>query len=212
MGLTVSDNGASTFKPIPQGAHLGRCYRVIDLGTHDREYQGQPKPPVRQVMLFLEMFGEDETGAPLITPEGSPLVIAKRYTLSLADKANLRADLQAWRGRAFTAEEAKGFELTTLLGVPVLINVTHTFKEDKTYSNVAGLSPLPKAMRAVLPDPVNKPQFFNVNEPDQAVFETFSEKLQNRIKECHEWRKEHPNATAQASVHSSEDPDSDIPF
>ena len=36
---------------------------------------------------------------------GEPFLVWKRYTLSLGDKATLRAHLEAWRGRKFTADE-----------------------------------------------------------------------------------------------------------
>lgn len=190
MGLMAKASGdQKEFKVVPQGVHLGRAYRVIDLGTQETEFQGKVRHS-RKVLISWELFGEDEAGAPLEMDDGRPLSISKRYTLSLSEKSSLRADLEAWRGRAFTEDELAGFDLQNLLGVYALINVTHSTKGDKTYSNVAGLSPLPKQMRDHRPAPINENQFFNVEEPDMALFETFSDSLKNTISSCEEWNKE----------------------
>lgn len=212
MALIAADNGSADFKPVPQGAHMGRCHRVIDLGTQDRVWQGQPKGAVRKVMIAWELFGEEEDGTPLKDEIGKPLVIAKRYTLSLAEKATLRADLQAWRGRAFTEDELAGFDLQKLVGATAMINVTHTAKEGKTYSNVASISPLPKAMRDAMPAAINKPQYFEVTDPDMELFETFGEKMKELIRGCHEWKKPNAAAKASAAPGAVADIDDDIPW
>jgi hypothetical protein len=114
---------------------------------------------------------------------------------------------EAWRGRAFTEDELAGFDLKHLLGVYALINVTHSSKGDKTYSNVAGLSPLPKQMREHRPPPVNENQFFDVTEPDMALFETFSDSLKGTINSCEEWTK-----ASESARKSIADMESDTPF
>jgi hypothetical protein len=212
MAVIAANNGGD-FKPTPQGNHIGRCYRVIDLGTHKREYQGKPKGAARKVMIAWELLGEDEEGAPLKMEDGRPLSISKRYTLSLGEKANLRSDLEAWRGRAFTDDELAGFDLKQLLGVYAMVNVKHEKKDAKTYANVAGLAPLPKAMRETRPAPVNPPQFFDVTEPDMAMFEKFSDNMKELINSCHEWNKETANAAAQRQENGGvSGMDDDIPF
>jgi hypothetical protein len=195
MALIAQSSGGKEFKPVPQGAHVGRCYRVIDLGTQTSEFQGK-KRVARKVLLAWELFGEDEDGQALLTDDGRPLSITKRYTLSLSEKASLRADLEAWRGRAFTEDELAGFDLHHLLGVYALVNVTHSSKDGRTYSNVAGLSPLPKAMREHKPLPINANQFFDVTDPDKALFETFSDKLKETIQSCQQWNKKAANEAA----------------
>jgi hypothetical protein len=182
---------------------------VIDLGTQTTEFQGKQKK-ARKVMLAWELFGEDEEGVPLKMDDGRPLTISKRYTLSLSEKASLRADLEAWRGRAFTEDELQGFDLKALLGVYGLLNVTHSTKGDKTYSNVAGISPLPKAMREHRPAPINENEYFDVTEPDMKVFEMFSDRLQETIKSCEEWKKASESAKSHRS--SIEEMEDSIPF
>lgn len=197
MALTAT--AGANFTPVPQGNHLGRCYRVIDLGTQTTNFQGKTRK-ARKVMLSWELFGEDEHGDPLTTDDGRPLMISKRYTLSLNEKASLRADLESWRGRAFTEDELAGFDLEKLLGVYGLINVKHDQRDGKIYANVAALSPLPKPMREHRPPPVNADQFFDVTAPDMELFKTFTDGLQATIQTCAEWNKEPANKAARTQA------------
>ena len=65
------------------------------------------------------------------------------YTASLSEKANLRRDLEGWRGRAFTPEELKGFDVFNVLGVPCQVTVTHN---DKGKARVVSVSGWPKGV------------------------------------------------------------------
>src|SRR5688572_20797662 len=179
MGLIASDSGGD-FKRVPPGVHIGRCIAVIDLGTQEVEYQGDKKLQ-RKVILKWELFGEADDGSPLtVEVDGRgpmPMTISKRYTLSLSDKARLRSDLSAWRGRDFNPEELKGFDISKLLGVYCMVNVTQNETNGKTYSNVASLTPLPGALKASKPAGVHETLMFDVDEPNMVAFETFHDKL-----------------------------------
>jgi len=189
MGFIASDNGGGDFKKVPQGVHMGRCYSLIDLGTQLVKSQHGDKM-MHKIRIAWELFGEDEAGNPLtVDYEGKvmPMTISKSYTLSLSEKANLRKDLQAWRGREFTEEEAKGFDITKLLGVYCMVNVTHSETNGKTYANVSGLTPIPSALKNAKPDAVHSNIIFNLDEPDWEVFASFHEKLQDAIKSSPEF-------------------------
>lgn len=209
MSLMASDSGGGDFKPAPAGVHTGRCYRVIDLGTQSEIYRATGEKKVaRKVLIGWELTNEDADGQPVLHDDGKPFVIASRYTLSLHKKAKLRADLEAWRGRQFTDEELRGFDLQKLVGAYCLINVTHSTNNGKVYANVASLTPLPGKMPK--PEPVNANQFFNVHEPDMQMFETFSNGIKDKIRACAEWQKGGPVASADGP--SNGDDDDNIPF
>ena len=220
MGLIVSDSGKS-FTPIPPGMHLARCYRIIDLGTQKTEWQGQIKN-LPKILVQFEVHGEDDNGNPLKTSEGEPMSISKRYTLSIGDKSNLRADLASWRGRDFTPEEKQGFLLKNILGHWAMITVaTNVGKDGKEYTNIANLNPVPKMIKdRGLPEGINPLVKFDIDDPDMEVFSTLSEKLQETIKSSPEWQSYHgktekPKATdyAKASGKGAFSAlDDDIPF
>jgi hypothetical protein len=219
MSLIASDSGGGkTFKPVPVGMHLARCYRVIDLGTQQTEWQGQIKH-LRKILVTFEVHGEDEAGKPLVIDTGEPMSISKQYTLSLNDKSKLRADLASWRGRDFTQEELRGFELKNILGQWAMITTTKTEREGKEYTNIANINPVPKIVKdRGMPAGVNKAALFAISDADMEIFDTLSENLKKKIMASPEWatyhgKSEQASDYAQASGKGAlNDLDDDIPF
>jgi hypothetical protein len=216
MSFFVEDKG--NFEATPPGLHLARCYRIVDVGTQKTEYLGTVKY-LRKVMLGWEIFAQNEDGTPQMMRDGRPFAIFKNYTMSWADKATLRKDLQSWRGKPFSQEEMRRFDLKTILGVFCMLNVIErTGQDGKMYVNVDGISPVPAQIRKMgLPTAVNKDELFNLSEPDMALFETFSANLKAKIEASPEWQKLAGKAPAQvaqvAQVSAIEEDDSDdIPF
>jgi len=219
MSLVARESGGGTFTPVPPGMYLARCYRIVDLGTQKSEYLGQIKK-LPKVMLQFEVHGEDDEGKALVTAKGEPMSISKNFTLSLAEKATLRKDLQTWRGREFTAEELRGFQIDNVLGAWATIAITKAMgNNNKEYTNIANINSVPKAMRANLPEGHNKCAAFYIAEPDMTLFETFSDNLRAKIEaspewQAREWKAREWQASAKESAKGSgfDDMDSDIPF
>lgn len=189
MGFIAKDSGGGNFKRVPVGVFIGRCYSLIDLGTQTITDQHGTKDQ-HKIRLSWELFGDDENGEPLtIDVDGKmmPLTISKKYTMSLHEKATLRRDLTAWRGKDFSDEEAKAFDVSKLIGAYCMINVTESESSGKTYSNVGGITPLPGALKNVKPAPIHANVLFNLDEPNIEVFNGFYQKLQDTIKASPEW-------------------------
>jgi hypothetical protein len=216
MGLTAkASSESSSFKPVPAGMHLARCYRIVDLGTQTTEWQGKEKKNYK-IMVLWEVHGEDDQGVALVTDRGEPMSISKNYTMSLGEMSTLRADLKAWRGRDFTAEELRGFQLKNVLGAWCMLTVARTTGNDgKEYSNVMSVNPVPASIKkAGLPDGFNDLAVFDLDNPDMALFDTFSQKLQAKIQSSPEWKgsaNEQYQKQQNASAFSDDDENS-IPF
>lgn len=225
MSLVAKDSGGEgTFTPVPPGMHLARCYRVVDLGTQKTEWQGQTKY-LSKVMIQFEVHGEDESGRALVTSKGEPMSISKNYTLSLAEKATLRKDLQAWRGRDFTQDELRGFELKNILGAWAMIAVAKSVGNNgKEYTNIMSVNPVLAAIKkAGLPEGFNKPAIFSIADADMELFETFGKGLKEKIMASPEWQEREGREYAKAESASGaarhantgtgfDDMDDDIPF
>ena len=212
MGFIATDSGGGNFKRVPQGVFIGRCYSLVDLGTQHTTGQYGDKFQ-HKLKLGWELFGEEEDGTPLtIDMDGvtMPLTISKTYTVSLHEKSGLRRDLAAWRGKDFTEDEAKAFDVSKLIGAYCMINVTESTTNGKTYSNVAGITPLPGALKNAKPEPVHENVKFDLDEPNMKVFATFHEKLQEAIKKSPEWAKS--QGTSYTPTHDNGFDDSDAPF
>lgn len=220
MGLIAKEKGmATSFKPVPVGMHLARCYRVVDLGTQNTTYMGETKKQ-HKVMVQFEVHGEDDNGQPLVTSKGEPMTISKNYTMSLNTEARLRKDLASWRSRDFTEAEKDGFSITNILGVWAMITVSESSGDNgKTYTNIVGINPVPaKIKQAGLPEGFNKAQSFDLDKPDMEMFETFSDGLKAKITASPEWKKHEHGVSETASSASRQqgsgfnDMDEDIPF
>jgi hypothetical protein len=219
--IVEGSSSSSSFIIVPAGSYVARCYRIIDLGTQQTEYLGQIKH-LRKVMFGWELHGEDGEGNPLVTEKGDPMAIFKNYTLSLNEKANLRLDLQGWRGKQFTDEESQRFDISAVLGAWCMLNVVHRPGKDgnKIFANVASISPIPTQVKKFgLPEGINSLQMFRLAEPDMELFETFSKGLKEKIESSPEWRAlKAPKVSAKAPTAPTaassgfDDMDDDLPF
>jgi hypothetical protein len=215
MGLTVKAGSEGSFVPVPAGLHLARCYQIIDLGTQKSEYMGKTKYQPK-VMFKFEVHGEDDQGNPLVTSKGEPMSISKNYTASLSDMATLREDLKNWRGRDFTPEELRAFELKNVLGAFAMISVsTAQGRDGKEYTNIGAIMPVPANIKkAGLPEGHNPTAFFDLDNPDMTLFETLSENIKNKIMSSPEWQERQGGVIEGISSPISQITklDDDIPF
>jgi hypothetical protein len=196
--------------------YLARCYRIIDLGTQKSEYLGQVKT-LPKVMLGFEVHGEDDNGKPLVTAKGEPMTISKNFTLSLAEKATLRKDLQTWRGKEFTAEELRGFSIDNVLGAWAMVSITKSAGNNgQEYTNIANINSVPKALKATLPEGHNKVVAFYISKPDMELFNSFSDNLRAKIESSPEWQArkgvQQDKREYAAAKGAFADLDDDIPF
>ena len=206
MAIMASDKGGKDFKKVPPGAHFAICNMVVDCGLQEG-YGGKPQ---HKVYLRWEVPDErvsyEKDGRQI---EG-PCSLGSMYTLSLSEKATLRKTLENWRGRAFTADELKGFDITQVLGKCCQVMVTHT--EDGKYANVTGVMGISKdqKQRASVAQPENKPVSFSLDDYDERAFQA----LPNWLKEKIEQRLSAPTEPAPSSGNTGKDDelDDDIPF
>jgi hypothetical protein len=189
MSFIVEDNGGN-FERCPAGMHLARCYRIVDLGTQQSEYMGQVKF-LHKIMLAWEIHGQDEAGKAILMKDSRPFSIFKNYTLSWSEKANLRLDLQSWRGKPFSPEEMRRFDLKNVLGAWCMLNIIEREgKNGSTYSNVNGITPVPQMIKSAgLPQAVNPNELFVLSEPNMVMFEKFTDGLKKKIESSPEWQK-----------------------
>ncbi|MDE2102701.1 MAG: hypothetical protein KGL39_35985 [Patescibacteria group bacterium] len=210
----IAQGSNKEFKLTPEGTHMAVCHRVIDLGTQRWEYQGEPQIG-RKVHIGWELHGEADDGTPLTTEDGKPLGVSKEYTLSLGKKANLRADIESWRGKAFTDQELAGFDISVLLGQPCMVTIKHTKKGDKTYTNIATVSKFPAALKNAKPSATNPLQLFDVSAFDDSIYQALPEWIRKKIDASAERSTPKTQTMSRAATPQGsgfDDMDNDIPF
>lgn len=180
--MIVSQTGGASIAPPAQGVHIAICTRVIDLGTQETTYKGKPKRS-RKVLIGWELPDE-----PMIEVNGEmmPTIVQSRMTASLSEKAELYGLLVSWRGRKFTDQELKGFDLKNIIGAGCQLQLVHT--DDGRFANVQGIMPLPKG----LPKPVAKGMVVNLDlDPDRfepRAFAALGDKLKEMIASTDEYK------------------------
>lgn len=203
MSLIAKDNGGADFKPVPAGTHVAVCTLVADMGVQST---GKFKPRAQiyirweipgEIMTWKDGEGVDHTG---------PMVIGKKYTMSLSEKANLRADLESWRGRMFTEQELKGLDIKNILGKPCMLGVTHKTVGTKTYANISAVMGLPKG--TMPPSASVMPIAYDLDNHNPAAFD----KLPNWLQEAINSRVKSDNASTVQGNGTEADFDDDIPF
>lgn len=196
------DNGGGDYEQPPVGTTVGRCVKIIDIGTQRGEYQGKATAR-RQNIIGWELPNELMTEGDYA---GKPFTVSKFYTASLGEKANLRKDLENWRGRAFTEQELQGFDAKNILGKACMLSLT---ANEKGKVKVTGVMALPKGM--TVPDQVSPTVFFSLDEFDPQVFESLSDGIKKMIMASPEYR----TATTQGQQKNGgafDDMSDDIPF
>lgn len=207
MAITATNNGAQR-QLTPAGNYIARCYQMIHIGTIEDSFMGQPKK-FNKVRIGWEL----PTELRVFKPENGeqPSVITKEFTLSMHEKSNLRKMLASWRGKDFTEEEAKSFDITRLLGIPCFLNLIHKPNKENTklYEEVASISPLPKGVTC--PPQINNTLLWDYDTHDYEIFNQLPDFIKADIQRSEEYKKLHaPQETAVNNNH--QELEDELPF
>lgn len=128
----------NNFTPAPAGGHAAVCIDFIDLGVEKGEWQGKPIARPKCKIVF-------EIDAAM--PSGQRFIVQRKFTASLVPKGQLLPFLTSWRGKAFTADELRGFDTESLIDVPALLQIVHVEKGGETYANIDSIMFPPKGVK-----------------------------------------------------------------
>src|SRR3990167_8405546 len=170
--MIVKEAGKDVKHP-PSGSYPARCVRVIDLGT-EPSFRGNP--PKRKVYIGWEL---DK-----LMDDGRPHLVGAFYSATLAPKADLRALLEAWRGKELTEEERKGFDLSVLLSKGCLLAIT---TPEAGWPEVTTALRLPQGMK--VPEQVNPNISIDLNKFDVTAFNGLSDYFKQKIMASPEYQK-----------------------
>lgn len=139
MSMIASDNGGQSIPKLEGGVYTAVSSAIIDLGQQISEKFGKTQ---RKFMMLWNVIGEE------VEVNGQKLArtMSKEYSFSLNEKSTLRKDLQAWRGKVFTDEELRGFNLLNIINKPCQLQILLEEKNGKQYNNIASIMALPKGM------------------------------------------------------------------
>lgn len=201
------------FTPTPAGQHMAVFTRLIDLGTQPGS---QMYPSPKHKVLFgweipKERIKYEKDGE---VHEG-PVIHFERMTYSMHENAIMRQRLESWRGRSFTEDEYKTFDMKTLLGVGALIQIAHEHKDGKIYANLQAIM-LPPGGKANWPKPEGEFLYLSLDpdEFNQDDFDKLSDNLKSTIERSPEYQRMFGKHDDMASISFQEhdDIEDSIPF
>jgi len=207
MGI-YAEKKESEFQSVKPGTYVARCYRMIEIGTIKEDYMGQEKQ-LQKVMVTWELPTElavfDEAKGE------EPYAVSKTYTLSMHEKANLRKDLESWRGKGFTEDEANKFDISILVGKPCLLSIQLQQSKSnpgRSYTVISSISPLMKGQDC--PEQINETKILSYDNFNWELFDSLSDYTKDKIKSSIEFRmmQEPGNVTQE----SGNDELNDMPF
>lgn len=208
MPINATSTG-SVRELTPAGNHIARCYQMIEIGTVNEIIMGASKT-LKKVRIGWELPNETRE---FKQGEGQkPFSVSKEYTLSMHEKANLRQDLKSWRGKDFTEDQAKSFDITALIGVPCMINIIHVEKNGNTYANISGVTPMPKGVEC--PAQINNSFVLSYDEFDDTLFNSLPDFIKDKMKGSLEYaalQKPHEQHSQQQDDDLNSEGD-DLPF
>ena len=178
MSLIIKENSGTNIPLLAEDSYPAVCCMLVDLGE---QYSEKYETLSRKVLITWELPGEK-------LEDGSARRLSNTYTASLNSKGNLRKDLIAWRGRDFTVDELKAFDLKNIVGAPCLLQVIHRVGQDGTKRAViGGIMRLPKGME--IPTLTNGFTIFDLDDPDaEEKISELPEWVQTRIMEGETWK------------------------
>lgn len=135
----------SKFKVHPDGQFVGQCVDCIDLGEKVQDFPGSPSYLAHTCALVFRTGEMNEQ-------TGEYIDIAREFTVSMGEKANLRKFLEQWRGKPYTKEQIEaGVPLDKLTGNHGLLTVAHrTSGKGRVYANITACVGVPKQMASTV--------------------------------------------------------------
>jgi hypothetical protein len=147
MSIIVKEGVVYDRENPPAGPVQGVCFKVFDVGV-----QASSFGEAHKILIVWEITTRYTKG----DFKDKRMLVNKPYTASLGPKANLRKDLEQWKGKPFNEFELKGFDIERLVGVNCMLNIVLESKGENTYANVGSIMGLPAGMEKItcecLPD------------------------------------------------------------
>jgi hypothetical protein len=197
---------------IPEpGTFVARCISMIELGTIPVDF-GNGEKMQKQVLITWELPTElhvfDEAKGE------QPFVVSKTYNLSMNKTATLRIDLQNWRGKEYTEEEASKVDITKLIGQACQLSIIHRAgvkDSSKTYVKISAITKLMKGMTC--PPQVNPSRLLCYDNFDWNVFDNLSDFVKDQVKSSEEFKKmQEPDVSHDGVSVDATNDDDNLPF
>ena len=214
MEFIAKSEGNTSIPKLENGVYTVISSMMIDIGAQKSVLDNNIR---RKFIMVWNVVGEFIE----VNKEKLPRVMSKEYTLSLNEKSNLRKDLQAWRGQAFTEEELQGFDILNVMNKPCQLQIINEEKNGKTYNNISAIMAMPKGMTVSTLDEITI--FITNNAETWQNWEKIPKWIQDKIKKSEGYENsdlkkyvdDYEKMTEKSNITETDEviaPDDDLPF
>lgn len=178
--MRIKDKSRPKVPAIEPGVYMAVCIGIIDLGE---QYSEMFKSYRNEVQIVWEIPSETVE----IDGETKPRQLSRTFSVATSKKANLRAVLSSWNGKAYSDDEFGEIDLFDQIGRPCMLNVV--LNDSGEYANVDSVVPMPKGVPA--PVSTTTPIRWDMDAWDDEVFKTLPEWAQEKIKKSTQYKTLH---------------------
>ncbi len=166
---------------LEAGNYLARVVQVYDLGLQaQKPYMGQEKPPAHMLSITYELvteFCKDEKGEDM---EDKPRFISETFPLR---HISVELATSTKRLKAIDPKGEAGGDFTKLIGMSCTVTIVQDIGKGKhagkIFTSIGAVTPPMKGIP--VPELINDPRVFVLDDPDLEVFNNIPEWLQNKI-------------------------------
>lgn len=188
----TAPSGGKTQDAIEPGSYPGRLVQIIDFGLQPQEFEGDSKPPRKEIGVTYELLDEF-----MKDDEGNDILDKPRWQSESFPLHNLAADRAKSTQRYYAldpkAEHDGDWE--KLLGTTAMITVVQNAgkgkNKGKTFNNIASISTMRAKEAANAPKLVNEPRFLDlevVSNENLQLFSDLPQWIRDKIKKGLEWQ------------------------
>lgn len=185
--MAIKAGTAAITNRVPQeniepGSYPARIVSVVDMGVQLRDaFEGKAKAPARFLRVTYELtdvFMLDEDGNEL---EDKPRWIAEEFAL-LPMTSELAVSTK--RSKVIDPDDVHDGDWSQYLGTGVMVSIIN--KPDKKikgkfWDNISGVAPMRRKDLEKLPELKNPAFFFDLDEPDPAIWKKLPKWIQDKI-------------------------------
>lgn len=136
--LSFSSYSSKPRELCPEGTFQAELIRIYYCGIQENKYN--PESPQPKIVFSFEL---DE---PMLESDGNH-ILSTTVTYSLHEKSGMTKLLKPALGSAYPDKPGQELDVDSLVGMKVMVTVSHTQKADRTYANIEGLARLPRGMQ-----------------------------------------------------------------
>ena len=176
-----SNNNRPKTPDLEAGNYMARVVQVLDLGLQpQRPYQGEEKPPAQEIMVTYELGTEF-----LVDADGNDQVDKPRWLSETFPLRHAKSELakSTKRMKSFDPNNNLQGDFSRLPSMTCTVTVGQwVSKQDSTKTGNSVLNITPAMKGFPVPELVNPPKIFDLDEPNMETFGSLPDWLQDKIK------------------------------